>query len=128
MTPEQQAQLTNINTEVNAIPFDATPGVGEPPDWWTDQPMVGNSWVCRDYVQMKADKLKIVGWAPTFLTTILCYVETGEYHAVLGVLVDDETWILDSRYDAPYLMSNPPPGYRWDRRQVAGTTEFQPVA
>jgi predicted transglutaminase-like cysteine proteinase len=131
LTPEQHMQLENVNSEVNAIPFDATPGSSEPPDWWTNQPMVGNSFVCRDYVLMKADKLRALGWPESALTVILCWVEAPDsgYHACLAVqLPGDEVTILDSRVDEPYLMSAPRLPYKWDRRQVAGTTEFESIA
>jgi predicted transglutaminase-like cysteine proteinase len=131
LTPAQSQQLLDINRAVNELPFDATPGVGEPPDWWTDQPMAGNSFVCRDYVLMKADRLKALGWAASALTVILCWTEPPDsgYHAVLGVeLPGEETWILDSRVTEPYPMSTPRLAYRWDRRQVAGTTEFARIA
>lgn len=132
MTPDQAQQLVGVNFTVNAIPYDELPGANEPPDWWTDHPMVGNSWVCRDYVQMKADKLKALGWPASALTTILCWVEDppGGYHAVLGVQLDGEpdVTILDSRVDSPYPMSAPPLAYRWDRRQIAGTATFGDIS
>ncbi len=105
ITSAQVAQLTTINLEVNAIPYQALPGPGEEPDWWTDVPEAGDSWVCRDYVLMKADKLRAAGWPASSLTVVLCCTEPvgdpprREYHAVLAVQVEDETWILDSRIE-----------------------------
>jgi predicted transglutaminase-like cysteine proteinase len=131
VTPEQHMQLENVNSEVNALPFNDTPGVGEPPDWWSDEPAAGRSWVCRDYVLAKEDRLHALGWPTESMTIILCWVEDppGGYHATLGVqLPGDEVTILDSRADETYLMSAPPLAYKWDRRQIAGTTEFEPVA
>ena len=130
MTPEQLAQLAGVNAAVNRIPYDALPAPGEPADWWSDAPVAGRSWVCRDYVLMKADRLKALGWPAAALTVVLCWTETGDYHAVLAVAADGENGdpiILDSRFAAPYPMSAPPALYRWDRRQIAGTTEFAPV-
>ncbi len=132
MSPEQKQQMFDINSEVNKIPYNEISGSNEPPDWWTDQVMAGNSWVCRDYVQMKADKLKDLGWGSDSLSTILCYVEDppGGYHAVLGLQVkdDNDIWICDSRVDEPYLMSKPPLKYTWDRKQIAGSVDFQSIA
>lgn len=131
MTPEQQAQLQTINTAVNAIPYDALPGKGEPSELWTNVPIPGDSFVCRDYVQAKADALKAAGWPAEALTTILCYTESippREYHAVLCVEIDGETIILDSRIDQVYPMSSPAFDYLWDKRQVAGTTGFASIA
>lgn len=128
MTPAQVDQLNSVNAEVNAVPFEGTPGAGEPPDWWTDEPVAGNSWVCRDYTLMKANKLRDLGWPAAALTEVFCWVETGEYHAVLAVEDEGETWIMDSRFPLVYRMTAPPAAYRWDRRQVAGTTDFVPIA
>ncbi len=132
MTPEQTGQLNRVNAEVNAIPFNELPGPGEPPDWWTDQPMAGRSFVCRDYTQMKADRLRALGWPAASLTVILCWVEPppppgGGYHAVLGVEDGADTWILDSRWDVLYPMAAPPLAYTWDRRQIPGTIEYEDI-
>lgn len=132
MTPEQQAELQSVNTRVNAIPYNALTAPDEPPDWWTDSLVHGRSFVCRDYVLQKADELKALGWPASALTVILCFTEPvrpppddREYHAVLGVDVDGQTWVLDSRFDDIYLWTQPPADYRWDRQQIAGTTEFR---
>ena len=135
MTEDQLAELAGINEEINQIPYEALPGPDEPPDWWTDQPMAGRSFVCRDFVQLKADKLKAAGWPEAALTTLLCWTEPlpeegGQrgYHAVLAVQAGDPiAMILDSRFDEPYPMDAPPVDYQWDRRQIAGTTNFEAV-
>lgn len=130
MTPDQMAQLTQVNAQDNDIPYVETPGPGEKVDWWTDVPVPGKSFVCRDYCLKKADDLKALGWPAGDLTIILCWVEppTRGYHAVLGVTVDGEKWILDSRADAPYRFENPSPNlYTWDREQIPGTTEFRKI-
>lgn len=134
------ADLQRINTEVNAIPYQELPGPKEPFDWWTDIPVEGNSFVCRDFVLMKSDKLRDAGLPPTDMFVILCWTEivtpvtnpddptSGRiYHATLGVDLDGETWVLDSRFDQIYRMSEPPVDYRYDRRQVPGTVEFVTV-
>jgi predicted transglutaminase-like cysteine proteinase len=127
MNAEQQAELQGVNSHVNAIPFEELPKPGEGADVWKDTPD-GGSWVCRDYVLAKADELRKQGWAETDMTVVLCYVETGEYHAVLGVAVEGEIWILDSRFDRIYLWAQPPAAYRWDRQQIAGTVDFRDVS
>jgi|HubBroStandDraft_1064217.scaffolds.fasta_scaffold210367_1 predicted transglutaminase-like cysteine proteinase len=131
MTPEQEGQLQAINVQVNAIPYNETPGKGEPPDWWSDEPVAGNSWVCRDYTLMKADKLKALGWQASELTEVFCWVEpegnppVRGYHAVLAVSLDGECWILDSRFDPIYKPSDPSADYLWDKQQIVGTTDFR---
>lgn len=128
VTESQLTQLREVNLRINAIPFDWSPSLDEPPDWWSDTPVPGRSWVCRDYVLAKAQALREAGWDSLRLTVILCYTEAGEYHAVLGVRMDDgETIVLDNRFPEVYPMSAPPAAYRWDRRQVAGTTVFEPM-
>lgn len=138
----QLLQLQAVNGKWNAVPYDGLPGPSEPQDWWTDIPVAGNSFVCRDYVEAKAQDLRSEGWPATALTVILCWTEplgaddTREYHAVLGVETGGETWVLDNRIDEPYRLDltspsmMPPPAnrYSWERRQVGGTTEFQPLA
>ncbi len=139
MTPAIMTELTDLNREVNVLPYTDVQGHGEPFDWWTDIPVPGDSFVCRDYVLMKAQRLRVAGWNPSDLQVVLCWTEPTDYgyHAVLAVTVAHaaaqgmviEKWILDSRADDPYLMQTPSPnGYTWDRIQVAGTTEFEPVA
>ena len=38
-------QLENVNSEVNAIPYDGTVGPQEPVDWWTDIEVPGQGQV-----------------------------------------------------------------------------------
>jgi predicted transglutaminase-like cysteine proteinase len=131
MTPEQLDQLNTVNAEVNAIPYNETPGLGEPPDFYTDTPIPGESWVCRMYTQDKASKLRDLGWPPLGLREFLCYVETGARHAVLAVDDPDgsgDPYILDSRFPAFYRESAPPQGYRWEARQVAGEERWEAIA
>lgn len=128
-TAEQLNELTAINQQDNGIPYVATPGPDEVVDWWSNDPVPGRSWVCRDYCLKKADDLHAVGWSRESTTIVICYVETGERHAVLAV--DDgepSPWILDSRFGPIYRMDAPPTAYRWEMRQVAGSTEFASLA
>ena len=134
VTPEQHDQLQALNTSVNVIPYVAGQGPTEPVDYWTYKPEPGKSWVCRDYTEDKAQQLREAGWSPLDLTVMLLWTEplddagTKEYHAMLAVQVDTETWMLDSRFTDIYQISSPPVPYTWDRRQIPGTTEFQSVA
>jgi predicted transglutaminase-like cysteine proteinase len=131
MTPEKMAELTALNREINAIPYTDLQGANEPADLWIDTPIPGEMWVCRDFVLAKAQRLRENGWRPSALQVVLCFTEPPDsgYHAVLSVTVDGEKWILDSRSDDPYLMQIPSPNlYTWERIQVAGTDQFEPVA
>ncbi len=134
MTEEQQKQLAEVNLSVNALPYVEAVGAHEPMDWWTDLPVEGQSWVCRDYVLAKADRLRALGWAAAALQVVLCWSEpmgnppTRNYHAVLAVDTGDSAkMILDSRFDEVYQMDSPPADYIWDRIQVPGGVEFEPV-
>jgi predicted transglutaminase-like cysteine proteinase len=128
MTPEQRAQLDSVNLEVNQIPY-VDMGPGEPPDLYADEPAPGQGWVCREYTQRKATLLRErYGWPASDLAEIICYVETGERHAVLRVMVDGEAWILDSRFNDIQAMYPPRVGYRYEAEQIAGTTEFRSIA
>lgn len=139
-TPQQLAEMRQVNTAVNAVPYVELPGSGQPPDWWTDMPTPGDSWVCRDYTQMKADQLKTLGWLGTDLTVVLCWCEPGTdtvtannpqgrgYHAVLACDASGDTWILDSRAADIYLWTQKPFDYLWYRQQIPGTTEFRDVS
>jgi predicted transglutaminase-like cysteine proteinase len=132
-TPEQLEQLQTVNDEVNAIPYDATPRFGEDAGIWKDAPDDG-LWVCRCYVLDKAKKLQELDWPPLSMTVVECWTEPeGDppertYHAVLAVETGDATMILDSRVPQVYEWDQCPYDYRWDRRQVAGTTEFESIA
>jgi predicted transglutaminase-like cysteine proteinase len=134
LTPEQQTQLVDVNLQINALPYSDVIGKSEGVDDWFDTPPTvadPHSWVCRDYVLMKADRLRILGWPKADLTVVLTWTEPPDrgYHAVLAVETGDASpMILDSRFDEPYRMDAPPADYQWDRRQVAGTTEFEAIA
>lgn len=128
---QEIAFLRSVNDEVNQLPFVETPGPTEPVDYWSYLPEPGKSFVCRDYTEGKAQRLREAGWPPLSLTVILCWTEpVGNpqqrwYHAVLGVDCGGETWILDNRQPDIYWLDQPPAPYLWDRRQIAGTVNFQ---
>lgn len=130
MTPGQLAQLQSVNSEVNQIHYNAVMGIGEPPDWWSSVSVKGWSWVCRMFAEMKSDRLEALGWPENDLWTVICWTELvespisgdpysgRERHAVLEVRLPGETWILDSRFDAPYRWDDPPADYRWEGEQT----------
>lgn len=127
MTPDQMAQLQGVNAQVNAVPYDAAPRVGEYAGVWKDTPDDG-LWVCRCYVLDKEKLLRGLGWSASAMTVVECYTENDEYHAVLCVEADGEDWILDSRFPQVYRWDQAPAAYRWDRRQLAGSTQFESIA
>lgn len=139
MSPEQLDQLRRVNAEQNAIPYSAIPGVGEPPDWTSDTPRAGWSWVCRMFTQAKSAELKRLGWPDEALWTVICWIERvtppisdniysgRERHEVLEVRLPGETWILDSRFLEPYRWDQPAADYLWEGEQTADN-EFRDVS
>lgn len=134
LTAEQVAEYNVYNAEANRIPYDEIADAEEVPDWWGDHPEPGHSWVCRDYVLLKARWLREHGVRGRDLRVIFCWTEpfgnpqTREYHAVLGMTVGPDIWVFDSRADDIYILQKPPPNlYVWDRIQIAGTDRFEPV-
>jgi hypothetical protein len=91
------------------------------------------------FTQAKAKELKALGWPDDDLWTVICWTEhveppissnpySGrERHEVLEVRVDGETWILDSRFNEPYLWTNPPADYLWEGEQTSDN-EFRDVS
>lgn len=142
MTPEVRAQLEAVNLRINQIPYQLlATTVDEPYDMWRDTPVEGGSFPCRDYVMAKASALRDTGWDPKFLFGVLCWTERvmpdtdpnnlysgRERHAVLGVLVDYETFILDSRFDDLYRWDQPLADYLWEHAQISGTTNWRDVS
>lgn len=122
-------QLRQVNAEQNALPYNSLPGIGEPPDYTSDTPRAGWSWVCRMFTEAKATELKRLGWPDDALWTIICYTERvaapisdnpysgRERHEVLEVRLPGETWILDSRFLDPYRWDQPPADYLWEGQQ-----------
>jgi predicted transglutaminase-like cysteine proteinase len=140
-TTEQLAQMREVNTRINAIPYEGLPGPAEPFDFWTDTPVAGDSFVCRDFVLAKSEALIADGWDKLALTVILTWTEMvmpptnpddptsgREYHAVLGADAGGDVWILDSRADDIYQPSSPPFSYLWDRQQESGTVNFVDIS
>ena len=74
-TTEQLAQMREVNTRINAIPYEGLPGPAEPFDFWTDTPVAGDSFVCRDFVLAKSEALIADGWDKLALTVILTWTE-----------------------------------------------------
>lgn len=142
MTPEQMAQLREVNSRINQIPYSAIPGMGEPPDWTSPTPRPGWSWVCREYTQAKADALEALGWDPDALWTVICWTEPvgpvvadhpysgRERHEILEVRLPGETWLLDSRWPEPCRYGDPTSdiaGYLFEGEQTIDN-EFRDVS
>lgn len=132
MTVEQQEVLEAMNAEVNSIPFEALPKLGEGLDKWKDEPD-GGSWVCKDFAMLKAERAQAMGWPQSSLYVVLCNTEPvasdgGQrgYHAVQAV-DDGEPYplILDSRFPQVYRRNECPADYEWLDQQVPLTWPIQ---
>ncbi len=110
-----KAELTAVNAEFNALPY-AT----EAADDWTPMAAEGD---CDSYATAKFARLVSLGWPIASLRLATCFVETGEYHAVLLADLNGQTYVLDNRYPLPMPYDMLP--YKWDRLQVAGTQMWE---
>lgn len=135
MTPAQFQQLADINRSVNEWPTQTEATLPEPVGYVTDVDIPGHTFVCRDFVMAKSEKLQELGWPKSALTAVICWTEPvgdpakPERHEVLAVeLPGEPVWILDSRFTGPYLMAHPVRPYRWEGRQIPGTLDFAPFA
>ena len=107
-----------VNERVNFTPDSEQWGV---PDRWEDGLETGLE-DCDGYA---IAKLRLVfarlidNGAPLDAIKLgLCYVETGEYHAVLVATCDGEDYVLDNRYPSPMRWEELP--YKWDRFYLFG--------
>lgn len=112
--------LVVVNAKVNLLPYCSDPKQYDKPDFWTD---ILESGDCEDYALTKLHRLLALGWPISMMRLACCYCETGEYHAVLLVDFDGQTWVLDNRYGHPMEFQMLP--YKWDRIQIAGTREWE---
>ena len=111
------ADLTEVNDAVNALPYKADPADFD--DWSPISPAGGD---CDSYAVGKLHRLLGLDWPIERLRLACCYVETGEYHAVL--VVDTPAHgqvVLDNRQQLPQTLTNLHAlGYIPDRIQQTG--------
>ena len=111
------AELNLVNAKVNLFPYTAEPG-----DDWTPITEAGGD--CDSYATEKYRRLVALGWPKSALRLATCYVETGDYHAVLlADTPDGQTWVLDNRRPRPTEFQLMP--YRWHKLQIAGTQHWE---
>ena len=110
------ADIERINSEVNKLPF-----VNEIGDDWT--PITDEGGDCDSYATSKYEKLVALGCPKDILRLATCWVETGEYHAVLLVNYEEQTWVLDNRHPYPTEYQLLP--YKWHKLQDAGTSKWE---
>lgn len=108
--------LRVVNAKVNLLPY-----VSEVGDDW--QPITEAGDDCDSYATAKYERLVALGWPKSALRLATCWVETGEYHAVLLADLGQETWVLDNRQAYPANYDLLP--YKWHKLQIAGTQEWE---
>lgn len=110
------ADLADVSAAVNLLPYKA-----DPPDDDNWSPIDDSGGDCDSYAVAKLHRLRALGWPIAALRLALCYVETGEYHAVLSVDTDDGERILDNRFSHPCTLDELARiGYKPDRIQIEG--------
>ena len=82
------------------------------PDYWEAASGTGD---CEDYALAKRNRLIAAGCDPLAIHLATCWVETGEYHAVLIVNTSTGDYVLDNRY--PFPMMRQDLEYKWDKMQ-----------
>jgi len=107
------AVAERINAEINHSVSYMTDfeQYGIPEMWRLARP--GGYEDCDGYMLTKWRSLLDKGWPAEKLVLALCWVETGEYHAVLVAETDQGVFALDNRHPSPMVPSKLP--YRWDK-------------
>ncbi|CAB4216906.1 COG3672 Predicted transglutaminase-like cysteine proteinase [uncultured Caudovirales phage] len=101
-------ELTAVNHQVNQSDYVlAIDPLWEPIDIDDD------GGTCSNYAVAKLRLLVTLDWPKELLRLACCYVETGEYHAVLIASLKGQDYVLDNR--TPYPIEVELVGYKWDR-------------
>lgn len=103
--------LADVNTEVNMnSQYKSDLENYKCGEYWEE----GNYYKdCDDYALTKRRILLDKGMKLENVCIATCWCETGEYHAVLYVELDDGSYILDNRFQTPIFPKNLP--YKWDK-------------
>lgn len=113
--------LSLVNAKVNLLPYKSDGERYGTPELWEEIDEGGGD--CEDFAIAKLRRLLLDGWPISALRLACCFVETGEYHAVLLADLDGKTYVLDNRRAYPTEYDLLP--YTWDKLQIAGTHEWE---
>lgn len=102
-------------------------------EYWIAAEKAGDRGDCEDFALAKRNMLIQSGVDPKLCRMAICQCETGEWHAVLTVDVEETpghpvTWVLDNRhpeiksYKALKLM-----GYKFYVRQIVGRMVWEQI-
>ena len=116
--------IKRINNEVNANSHLSDIEKYKFSDVWSQIDSTGGD--CEDYALAKLLKLHAASMPIESLRLACCYVETGEYHAVLVVAFEDKEYVLDNRYPDPQTLTDLQAiGYKPDVIQrIGGSKEW----
>jgi predicted transglutaminase-like cysteine proteinase len=108
--------VEGINTRVNAdVRYRADAALYDIDEFWTVAEHEGD---CEDYALAKRKLLTEQGYGDA-CRLATCWVETGEYHAVLVVTTDKGDYVLDNRHPYPMMRQDLP--YKWHKIQEGST-------
>lgn len=107
--------LQEVNRLINTCPFKSDPL--EFDDW---RPITEDGGDCDSYAVAKLRALHARGWPIADLRLATCWVETGEYHAVLLARLDGVDYLLDNRSSSVCAVGDMDPRYKPDRVQAEG--------
>lgn len=107
---------SKINSDINnRMTWTSDMETANVPDFWSVMREKGAlKGDCDDYMLTKRAYLLDAGVPHELMFLQLCWVETGEYHAVLRVRGAETDWILDNRQgliDTPASLQQH--GYKW---------------
>jgi len=113
--------LREVNEQVNRLGYTSDMEQYGKNDFWTSIVSTGD---CEDSAITKYRRLFNLGWPLKDLRLACCYVETGEYHAVLIVSTDEGDVMLDNRqpHPVPVALVSLVLGYKPDIIQGSGQT------
>lgn len=111
-----------VNATVNCFPYTSDATRYGQADFWARADGVGED--CEDFALGKLKRLIDLGWPISALRLACCYVETGEYHAVLVVRSGSNDLVLDNRQNHPCTLDELDRiGYKPDRIQTTGGSQ-----
>lgn len=111
LTHDSLKLLVRVNRQVNAdIRYKTDAALYGKPDYWTVIEGKGQG-DCDDYALTKIKRLVDAGWDRENLSVAVCYVETGEGHAVCIARTTNGDFVLDNRYRT--IMPYEALPYRW---------------
>lgn len=114
------AELTEVNSFVNSLPYTADAARYGAPDFWREADAQGGD--CEDFAIAKLNQLVARGWSVAALRLATVWTERNDYHAVLVVRTGSGDVVLDNRHPRPVPVAELGPvfGYRPALLQKAG--------